>query len=52
MLHITGALSAGEFRHIQCHNVHVGRFVAIYFGHHGRLSVCEFEVFGGKFPAR
>ena len=48
MLYMTGALSAGEFRDIQCHNVHVGRFVAIYFDHPGTLTICEFQVFGGK----
>ena len=47
---MTGALSADEFRNIECHNVHTGRFVAIYFDHPGRLTVCEFEVFAGKFP--
>ena len=45
-----GALTAGEFRDIRCVNIHTGRFVAIYFGHSGTLTVCEFEVFGGKFP--
>ena len=49
---LAGTLSAGEFRDIQCHNVHVGRFAAIHFDHPGTLTVCEFEVFGGKFPSR
>ena len=52
LLYITGTLSAGEFRNIECDNVHTGRFVAIYFNHSGALTVCEFEVFGGKFLCR
>ena len=49
-LQITGALSAGELRYIECRNVHVGRFVAVYFDHPGVLSVCELEVYGGRLP--
>ena len=49
MLYITGAMLAGEFCEIRCNNVHAGRFVAIYFDHPGILTVCEFQVFGGKF---
>ena len=48
---MTGALLAGEFRDIKCQNFHAGRFVAIFFDHPGTLTVCEFEVFGGKFPS-
>ena len=36
-------LSAGEFRGIECRNIHVGKFVAIYFDHPGVLTVCEFS---------
>ena len=49
---MAGALSAGEFRYIECRNYRVGRFVAIYFDHPGVLTVCEFEVYGGRFPSR
>ena len=48
LLKMTGAFLAGEFRDIKCQNIHAGRFVAIYFDHPGTLTVCEFEVFGGK----
>ena len=51
LLYMAGTLLANEFRDIRCNNVHVGRFVAIYFGHPGTLTVCEFEVFGRKFPS-
>ena len=44
-------LSAGEFRDIECRNFHVGKFVAIYFDHPGILTVCEFQVYGSKFPS-
>ena len=48
---MTGALLAAELRGIRCQNIHTGRFVAIFFDHPGTLTVCEFEVFGGKFPS-
>ena len=47
---MTGALLPGKLREIRCQNVHAGRFVAIFFDHPGSLTVCEFEVYGGKFP--
>ena len=46
---IIGAVPNGKFQTIQCHHIHTGRFVAIYFGHPGILTVCEFEVYGGRF---
>ena len=46
---MAGALSAGEFRYFECRIYRVGRFVAIYFDHPGVLTVCEFEMYGGRF---
>ena len=45
-------MGAGDFKKIQCKKgrYNMGRFVAIYFGHPGTLTVCEFEVYGGRFP--
>ena len=51
ILIIKGALSAGEFQGIECSNFYVGKFVSIYFDHPGVLNVCEFEVYGSKFPS-
>ena len=50
LLFIIGAVGAGMFKTIQCSQFHMGRYVAIYFGHPGVLTVCEFEVYGGRFP--
>ena len=47
---MAGAVSAGWFLEIMCNNFHAGRFVAVYFDHPGILTVCEFQVFGGRFP--
>ena len=47
---MTGSLSADGLQEIRCQNAHAGRFAAIYFDHPGTLTVCEFQVFGGKFP--
>ena len=49
---ITGSVGDGEFITVKWANDvgHTGRFVAIYFDHPGTLSVCEFEVYGGRFP--
>ena len=45
-----GAVGSGEFRTIPCNHFHMGRFVTIYFDHPGTLTVCEFEVYRGRFP--
>ena len=47
---MTGTVVADEIQEIRCDNIYSGRFVAIYFNHPGTLTVCEFRVFGGKFP--
>ena len=46
---IIGAVEAGAFKLIQCDHYYQGRYVAIYFGHPGTLTVCEFQVYGGRF---
>ena len=46
---IIGAVVAGAFKTIQCDSYFQGRYVAIYFGHPGVLTVCEFQVYGGRF---
>ena len=46
---IIDAVGGGRFKTIQCDHYYTGRYVAIYFGHPGVLTVCEFEVYGGKF---
>ena len=50
MIFITGAVKGGKFQTIKCDHIHTGYYVAIYFGHPGILNVCEFEVYGGRFP--
>ena len=49
LLSIIGKLNAGEFRDVQCASPQKGRFVSIYFGHSGTLTVCELEVYGCKY---
>lgn len=51
-LSLLGALSAGEFRDIQCNIAQAGRFVAIYIDGPGILTVCELKVYGGKYLSR
>ena len=45
-------MGPGENITIECDNNigHTGQFAAIYFGHEGSLTVCEFEVYVGRFP--
>ena len=45
---VIDALSAGEFRDVQCDTHQVGRFLAIRLNNPGYLTICEFEVYGGK----
>ena len=45
---IIGALNPGQLKTIDCIKHPFGRYVAIYFDHPGILTVCEFEVYGGK----
>ena len=47
---MTGMIGADDLHKIRCNIVHTGRFVSIFFDHPGALTVCEFQVFGGKFP--
>ena len=44
-------MASGKFQTIKCDHIHTGRFVAIYFGHPGVITVCEFEVYGGRFSS-
>ena len=46
---IIGAVGAGKLLTVTCDHFYTGRYVAIYFGHPGTLTVCEFEVYGGRF---
>ena len=46
---IIGPVADGKFKTIQCHHYYKGRFVAIYKDYGGVLTVCEFEVYGGRF---
>ena len=47
---MAGAVKEDVFEDIRCDNVHRGRFAAIFLDNPGILTVCEFEVYGGKFP--
>ena len=47
---ILGALRDGEFRGVLCDKFYTGRYVAIYMPQGGILSVCEFEVYAGRYP--
>ena len=49
IIFIIGTVGSGVFQIVQCNQYYKGRYVAIYFDHPGVLTVCEFEVYGGKF---
>ena len=50
LFNLTGVLSPDEFRTFTCREVHVARYVAIQLSGKRYLTLCEVEVYGGKFP--
>ena len=46
---VIGEVGSGKLKTIQCDHYYKGRYVRIMFDHPGVLTVCEFEVYGGRF---